>query len=351
MSQVKTELYPLDEINKDVITLISSYLDKTDEPQVIKSLRRRHFPLFRTDVIQTNRILAKLAQYALEGNIVQVANLLNIRPDLRLNVLFTLAGLGAQDEMELILRQHPEDLLAYRPLRDISGAVFESISLFKHAIWTKDVFYMANMMLDCLPQNAWGEEIRLKLVDQYKELITNGVVYHLHGIRHENESHFSLQPLITALRTYQENYKNWTEENKNVHWRTVVGLEQTKLPAHIRHHYCDPEEDFQGTPNFKKPKLKRSLQIYIWTENKSQLWSEAALIGLGKEFGIYGPTPSHSMPWADKHGVNYNGNLEALEALDKVRSEVDMPALIERLHTPILNLEADLSIQGIEFES
>ncbi len=344
MAQAKTE-YPLDDLLiNNVITLISSHLDKTDEPQERKSLRRQHFPLFRTDVIQTNRILAKLAQYAFEGNITRVASLLNIRPDLRIEVLFTLAGLGAQDEMEKILKQHPEDLLVYRPLRDISGAVFEPISLFKHAIWTKDVRYMANMMLDCLPKNALGEQMRLNLVEQYKELIANGVVYHLHGVKHEKELHFNLQPLITALGSYMEHYNNWTEEQREEHWCTAVGLAQTLIPAHIRHHYCDPEEAFWNIPNFKKPKLKRSLEIYNWILGQSQLWSEG-VVGLGSDFGIYGccVTP----PNAARLGP-LGANLSAVTALDEARTEIDLPALIERLHTPIQNLEDDLGLLGMK---
>ncbi len=84
-------------------------------------------PLLTRIEIETNRafrkdiLLQRLAQFAFEGKITRVASLLNIRTDLRREVLFTLAGLGAQDEMGVLLRQHPEDLLISRPLRDISG--------------------------------------------------------------------------------------------------------------------------------------------------------------------------------------------------------------------------------------
>lgn len=360
MAQQKTE-YPLDEIlNNDAITVISSHLDKTDEPQELKSMRRRHFPLFRTDIIQTNRILDKLAQYAYDGNITRVASLVNIRPDLRIQVLFTLAGLGAQDEMEAILKQHPEDLLLYRPLRDISGAVFEPIPLFKYAIWTKDVRYMANMMLDCLPKNALGEQIRLKLVEQYKELMADGVVYYLHGVKHANERHFNLQPLITALRTYVEHYNGWTEKERELHWCTIVGLAQTLIPAHIRHHYCDPEEAFWDNTSFKKPKLKRTLEIYNWIVGKSQLWSEG-LVGLGSNFGIYavaalqgdwgrlGRCGGASVGDDDGCRGSCAENLAALTALNEARTDIDLPMLIERLHTPIQNLEDDLGVQDMKF--
>ncbi|MCL9683982.1 hypothetical protein MJ258_10645 [Legionella sp. EUR-108] len=130
------------------------------------------FPNFRTNIIQTNRILTRLAQFAAEGKVAQVAKLTTIRPDLRIQVLFTLAGLGAQDEIEVILKEHPEDLLVKAPLRDISGRVFDC-SLFQHALWTLDVRYMANMMLDCLPDTAKGEAIRGELVNQYKEWESN----------------------------------------------------------------------------------------------------------------------------------------------------------------------------------
>ncbi len=203
-------------------------------------------------------------------------------------MLFTLAGLGAQDEMEAILKICPEYLLVHHSLRDISGAKFDSISLFQHTIWTMDVYYMANMMLDCLPKNALGEKIRLQLVEQYNELNVKGVDYHLNGVKFEKERRFNLQPLITALQAYIDNYDDWTEEQRQNHWCTVVGLAQRLIPAHIRHHYCDTEETFWSYSALRKPKLERSLEIYNWVLNKSQLWSEA-LASLGRDFGICGP--------------------------------------------------------------
>ena len=271
MVQAKKELLPTNKLNANVITHISSFSTI----------------LFSYEAIsRKNRLLNRLTEFAAAGNLEKVASLVTLRPDLRKQVLFTLAGLGAQDQMEPMLKERPEDLLLYRPLRDISGAQFRHISLFQHAVWTKDVRYMANMMLDCLPKNEQGETIRLEMVRQYEELMAQGVAYQLKGVMHEAERHFSLQPLITALSTYVSEYKNWTEKQREVHWCTVLGLAQTLLPAHIRHHYCDVEESFLDA-NFKKPKLKRSLEIYNWVAGKSQLWSEC-LAGLGSDFGVAG---------------------------------------------------------------
>ena len=349
MSQEKIEpilhSFPLEELG-DPVAVIASHLDKTDESQERKSMRALQFPNFRTNLIQTNRILTRLAQFAAEGKVEQVAKLVTIRPDLRLQVLFTLAGLGAQEQMETILRQYPEDLLVYRPLRDISGAQFESISLFQHCIWTKDVRYMANMMLDCLPKNEKGEQIRIELVRQFEELKAKGVAYQLKGVKHENERHFNLQPLISALRTYVDNYNHWTEELREQHWCTVVGFAQTLIPAHIRHHYCDPEVAFWNNPGFQSPKLTRSLEIYNWFLGQSQSWAEG-LVGLGSDLGIYAVACTARAPRAGP--LVGRSNLTALTALDKVRTEVDLPALIERLQTPIQNLDDDLGLQGMKF--
>lgn len=339
----------LNELCKDVITLISSHLDKTDESQKIKSERMRHFPIFRSDIIQKNRILARLAQFAFEGKVAQVAKLAAIRPDLRQEVLFTLAGLAAQDEMEPLLKQHPEYLLVSRPLRDVSGAVFEPISVFQHCLWTKDVRYMANMMLDCLPHNELGEAIRLKLVSQYDEHMAKGATYLLKGVRYEKEQHFNLQPLITALRIYIENYDNWTEQQREEHWCAVVGLRQTLIPAHIRHHYCDHEGALWVNPNFIKPRLKRSLQICDFFSGDGPLWVES-LGGLGSDFGIFrregGLVRAHGdcrlTPLAATR------NLCTLRAIDKARTEIDLPALIERLSTPIQN--HDLGLQKMDLK-
>ncbi|MFW2533234.1 MULTISPECIES: hypothetical protein [unclassified Legionella] len=302
-------------------------------------IERNIYRLFKRDAI-----LEKLAQFAAEGKIAQIAKLLRIRPDLRIEVLFTLAGLGAQDEMKAILIEHPEDLLVSHHLRDISGAEFSSITLLQHAIWTKDVRYMANMFLDCLPKNEQGEKIRVALEQQVKEHMAKGVVYQLKGVEHK-ERHFNLQPLIIALHTYVENYNHWTEEQRKEHWCTVVGLAQTLIPAHIRHHYCDPEEAFWNNPNFKKPKLKRSLEVYNWILEKSQLWSES-LAGLGSDFGIYAGLPLFFCGGGGgctaRAVFDGSPNLAALQALDKTRTEIDLPALIERLHISIQNMEDEL---------
>ena len=110
-----------------------------------------------------------------------------------------------------------------------------------------------------------------------------GVVYTLNGQTHR-EKQFSLKPLIDALQTYVNQFNNWTWEERESHWCTVVGLAQTLLPAYIRQHYCDPEESFEN-PNFRKPKFKRCLDFYNYLNSKMESWG-SSLAGLGINFGI-----------------------------------------------------------------
>ncbi|WED43801.1 hypothetical protein [Legionella cardiaca] len=136
--------------------------------------------------------------------------------------------------MSAILKKHPKDLLVKAPLRDVSGRVFNSISVFQHAIWEKDVRYMAVMMLDCLPQNGQGEQIRLKLLDQCNEVIDKGVMYQLKGVWHENERHFNIEPLITALSDYKKKFNALGYRERKSYWSTVIGGAQARTPAHNR---------------------------------------------------------------------------------------------------------------------
>lgn len=318
-------------LNSDILFYILNYLNEPSKSAFSKS----YFCVGQSSA-QTCRLLSKLREYAAQGNIEKVARLATIRPDLRIPVLFTLAGLGAQDEMEAILINNPEDLLVEAPLRDISGVVFESISLFQHAIWAMDVRYMTEMMLKCLPQNERGEKIRVKLQSQYQKLKREGISYTLHGVKYDQQHHFNLESLIIKIKIYVAKYKTWNEKEKKTYWSTEVGLAQTMLPACIRHHYCDPEETLWDNPSFTKKMLKRTLQIYNTKSGKTLLWSEN-IAALGKTLGLRCREAAGDPALVDETGPPaVSKDLMALENLYKVRMETDLPALEKLLNTPII---------------
>ena len=145
-----------------------------------------------------------------------------------------------------------------------------------------------------------------------------------------NESHFNFNPLISALDTYVTKYNDWSFKECQKHWCGVVGKEQLKLPMHVRHHYCDPEESFYPTPEFNKKELKRSLKIYNYITDKDQVW-DAGLVGLGENFGILSRVRGMFAPLPSKHAER---DLAAICRLCEVRTK-DYNLLKEELMKPL----------------
>lgn len=178
--------------------------------------------------------------------------------------------------------------------------------------------------------------------------MSQGVVYQLNGEMHR-EKQFSLKPLIAELDTLVKNFNHWTPEERDLYWCTKVGLKQPRLPAHVRHHYCDPEESFWETPSFTKEKLTRTLKFYNFVASAYQFWCES-LVGLASNFAIsLGGAGGAGVARARAVGgvAGVQRDLAGLTALDKVRTETDLPALIKRLQSPIQNPEEDLGARMI----
>lgn len=321
--------YPL-----DVATLIA---ENTENNAMRSKLALSTPNFFGCRKAQTKRILIKLTEFGAAGKFDQVFQLAAIRPDLTKQVLFTLAGSGEQDKMQILLKQDPKLLLTSAPLTDISGAYFESITVFQHAIWAGDVKFMANMMLDCLPEDKIGEAIRIELWEQCQRLMTEGISYTRQGVKYK-DSQFTLEPLINALAAYKERYHNWDDAKRKDHWCRIIGGEQARLPAHLRHHYCGSHMLFYSKPHFFDKNLNRTLGFHHWESNEYQLWS-AALPNLGLNFAICrtGLLPPLGIECVGL--ANAQGDFAVLSTLWQKRTQIDLPALILRLEQPIYNAE------------
>ena len=339
---------------QDAISQISIYQDgeKSRSNLALAST------MFGFGEAQKTRIIAKLSDYLAAGHIDTAVKLLSLRPDLSKVIknflgqaLFRLVGFGEQDKVEIILKLYPEFFLTYAPIKDISGVLpvidienCKGITVFQHAIWAGDVRFMCNMMLDCLPKNADGEKLRIELLRQCNELMDKGVVYVVDGKVHR-EKQFSLQALIIALQSFVENFGNRSWDERDFHWCTDVGLPQNLLPAIARHHYSNPEESFLDKPNFREQKkLIRSIEIVNFAEGgKNQLWDDS-LIGLGSKFAIAGRGARGATAAAVRGGWVGQAlvDLAALTALCEVGTKIDLPALMQRLQSPIQSLNEDL---------
>ncbi len=96
--------------------------------------------------------------------------LLNARKKEHLAVTQLLYHVVRGDEHEAVraLLKETIDLLYKKgSITDCSGRKFESISPFEYALWALDK-HMWDLMLDCIPKNAKGNEVLAHLQSQYK---------------------------------------------------------------------------------------------------------------------------------------------------------------------------------------
>lgn len=310
MSQNKIEhnIYSLEK-NSDMKSQISNLCDEFGRGELALA-----HTMFGHGDCQDRRILAKLSQYLEAGHVDMALKLLNLRPDLDLDIknaleraLYVFAGIADQNNMEIILRLYPEFFYTYAPIKDISGIYpvidtqdYKGITVFQHAIWTGDIHHMCKMMLDVLPTNAVGEKLKVELLRQYKELMVHGVVYEVNG-KKCREAQFNLQPLIDGIKEYVEQCNSGlrTQSELSMFWCTHVGVLQNVLPAIVRHHYCNRTRVFWFNPDFHENILNRSLTLHIYDDkkdgNKMLLWN-GCLEGLGTEFAISGASWSTTEP-------------------------------------------------------
>lgn len=297
--------------------------------------------------LQPQRIEEAFVRHVFKDNKRTVNEMLNKHPEFTIHQLLGYIALGNQDEAEKMLNKQPELLLQSGSVIDPSGRFFKKIKPFELLLWTMDVRYMANMVIDSVRKAKNGEEIRVELLKQYKAVIENfdaqkktgGVHYTLNGKKH-HEKHFDFQPLINALDIFVKNYVDRHPNECKRHWCQVVGKEQSMLPMHVRQHYCDPDVSFGPTPSFDKKELKRNLKFYHYVNNDEVVWN-SKLIGLGVDFGImracFWKRPEGRGGWpggAERLGAKLD--LAAMRGLCNKRT-VDLKLLKEQLLQPIEN--------------
>ena len=313
----KTETSKND-IPKELIVHIQKELESGTETD------RSHFALtsrlFHCN--QDERLLLKLLEFVCTGNQIRAQKLLEFRPDLAAKRASFTDWFG--------------DTLRCSP--------------FEYALSDKDLRYMCPMMLDCLPINEEGEDIRIELDNQLKVFEIMGLTCTSSDGKTYTKTYFSLEPLKQALKTYIDNFDNWTWPQRETHWCTGVGQAQLRLPAHIRQHYCDPDESFDGKPTFTKAEFTRSLKFYNYLKNDYESWDKG-LTGLGVDFAMGGSWGAGllGLMGGMERGDRYRGTIDlaAIAALDEMRTKTDLPLLKQRLKSPLQKLVATLESQCV----
>ncbi len=192
---------------------------------------------------------------------------------------------GEYGQVEARLMNNINFLTPKGRVTDYSGRSFFDISGFQYALWALDK-HMWTRMLNCLPLNKEGAEVKKALLNQYEELKENGVTYELNG-KIITEQHFDFENTLIKELQIQVNdanngIKSWDEINQQ--WREGVGSAQKLLPMHVVYEYCS-DKPFHPLPAFsEQPSLKK--QFYNWISNKFEEWfhSESRL---GGDFAIF----------------------------------------------------------------
>lgn len=231
------------------------------------------------------------------------------RPNIELPVepsslLALLAAHGEEETIRQLLKLSHEllkSLLTPTDITDYSGRIFpgmvvvdettplNNMTPFKQVLWAGD-WNIWTMMLDSLKEafkagsltKEEAEAIRGDLLQQYHEVLKQGVTYTLNGESIHGERHFNLQLLIEALNTYAREYEHWSVDEQKEHWCHIVGQLQRLLPANVAQHYCEAIK-FNEDKNFHAI-LSRSLEVDNYSVTSNQLWFSNRL---GADYAIY----------------------------------------------------------------
>lgn len=233
-----------------------------------------------------------------------------------------------EEKAKAMLNQTRGLAQAYANFQDPSGRQFTSLTGFQYAVWALD-WQMWEMIKSYLSFD--------EAQSQLQELVTRTQ----RDKSWQYGSHFDLNPLITALRTYRDNYVKWNEQECNKYWINHVGGAQRQLPVHFVQEYACAERTFVPVPDFTQRHNRDTIAFAAvhrfgyevqkgsdlnpyapWFENKACAWSR----GNSKK-RIVGPCPNP--PTVPQPNVGYcpgltdiffeDGDLPALEACLQTR--------------------------------
>ena len=176
---------------------------------------------------------------------------------------------GKQYLAECMLKKDPDLILARCSAIDGSGRLIKHFSALEYAFWAMDTD-----MCEMLVKYLTSPEIRGENLTRIHEICYRGLRYTQHG-KEVCESHFDFKPLISALQSYVENFKdryfremekppeerNWDE--LKAAWMNV-GKEQRNLPAHVIHLYVDPSRPLDASIPYSTP-VRRTLEYAFST--------------------------------------------------------------------------------------
>jgi hypothetical protein len=245
---------------------------------------------------------------------------------------------GNQQLMVNMISNHPE-LLTQRVSMLIGNMKLVKVSPFDLILWTMDVRYMGEAILNAIHASQEGEAIRTTLLLQYGDRLSRPGISYRRNNHPYTEPHFNYSAYANALQSYIDTYDSRNTEECMAAWLNI-GIMQRDLPVHIRQHYCDSEVPFTSDASFQKPQFNRSLRILDLDNCEFEEWTDE-LEGLGTKFAIsyhtLGETPCAAKLSYCPTAEMVQRDLDAFNKLIKTRLD-DETHLIQELRIPVSKL-------------
>jgi len=190
--------------------------------------------------------------------------------------------------VDLLLQEDPSLLLYHGNVTDYSEREWQSITAAQYVNWAFDT-EMFETLMKRIPLDKEGDKIRAQVKLQTDEADNHGVNYRLNG-KDFNEIHYNHKELKDAYTEFLKQFDvapiNWEEIHR--YW-LLIGTAQAKVPVHVAHRYCNPDESFDPIPKFDKPLRVRSLAFHNNDSGDDELWyplQRAAYSVVGRDFSI-----------------------------------------------------------------
>jgi hypothetical protein len=213
---------------------------------------------------------------------------------------------GEQDQAEEIIKANPVLIFNLGTVQDLSGNTFINYSPCQLARYAHDVD-MLKMMNSYVNQVEHGEEQFATIIKEADEAAKKQKPYdffllaacftcgdsaqikealdtfrnHFRPRAIKNEKSFNIGNLLKAYDVYVNNYTEWSNQQRSLFWRQVIGYLQRSLPACYAQAFC------QGLYNVTKGnwplrrelKLQRDQDFYAGDINEQ--------VGLGFDFAVH----------------------------------------------------------------
>lgn len=312
---------------------IGRYLDDHDLSRLRQVSHR--FDFFQKEVIEIRA--KKLLEFVLKGNYV---------------------------EAKKIIRSQPELLLIKTVANDYSDHSFKNMTAFQAALCVQDV-EMWKMLEECFKTLANGQEAKAHQFDEVfphglpvqqvsydftslvaainnstdreieasldKEVNDSDLCQELQKFRREftdlsmNEHYFNPQHLRKAFDIYDEHYQNWTDHQRDLFWRQVIGFVQRFLPPYFAQVFS------QGLSGIvDQHYLQQLMRIFNFKYSSGTFYPLDPDKGLGFDFALdgTGKPASGSMT----NGAVWNERNDFIKLCRKNESELNQ--LQQRIQNP-----------------